>query len=81
MLKSDFLTMHQEENNMLKIRNEDLSTKLRRTENILSRVKDELASFRVSNGRNPYIDFDEEKRLSAKLKVSRGKDRYDDAQI
>ncbi|XP_048337159.2 kinesin-like protein KIN-12D isoform X1 [Ziziphus jujuba] len=59
-----------EENNMLKIRNEDLSTKLRRTENILSRVKDELASFRVSNGRNPYIDFDEEKRLSAKLKES-----------
>lgn len=62
--------MHQEENNLLKIRNEDLSTKLRRTENILSRVKDELASFRASNGRNPYVDFDEEKRLSAKLKVS-----------
>ncbi|PON49199.1 Kinesin-like protein [Parasponia andersonii] len=57
-----------EENNMLKIQNEDLSTKLRRTEFILSRVKEELACFRASNGRNPYIDFDEEKRLSTKLK-------------
>ncbi|POO03052.1 hypothetical protein TorRG33x02_011130, partial [Trema orientale] len=57
-----------EENNTLKIQNEDLSTKLRRTEFILSRVKEELACFRASNGRNPYIDFDEEKRLSTKLK-------------
>ncbi|KAF4366869.1 hypothetical protein F8388_013934 [Cannabis sativa] len=57
-----------EENNTLKTQNADLSTKLRRTEVLLSRVKDELACFRASNGRNPYIDFDEEKRLSSKLK-------------
>ncbi|XP_024021248.1 kinesin-like protein KIN-12D isoform X2 [Morus notabilis] len=57
-----------EENNMLKIHNQELSTKLRRTEGILSRVKEELNRFRDSLGRNPYIDFDEEKRLSTKLK-------------
>ncbi|CAB4320692.1 unnamed protein product [Prunus armeniaca] len=50
-----------------KVQNEELSTKLRRTEVILSRVKEELARFRASCGRNPYVDFDEEQRLSAKL--------------
>ncbi|KAL5539514.1 hypothetical protein UlMin_045193, partial [Ulmus minor] len=60
-----------EENNMLKIQNEDLSTKLRRTEVILSRVKEELACFRASVGRNPHINFDEEKRLSTKLKETK----------
>lgn len=54
---------------MLKIHNEELSTKLRRTEVILSRVKEELARFRASIGKNPRIDFDEERRLSTKLKV------------
>ncbi|XP_023879431.2 kinesin-like protein KIN-12D [Quercus suber] len=57
-----------EENNILKIQNEDLSTKLRRTEVMLSRVKEELARLRASIGRNPYIDYDEEQRLSMKLK-------------
>ncbi|XP_073152349.1 kinesin-like protein KIN-12D, partial [Henckelia pumila] len=57
-----------EENNLLKTQNEDLSTKLRRTEVILSRVKEELAQFRVANGRNPYINFDEEQLLDKKLK-------------
>ncbi|KAM4088915.1 hypothetical protein ACB094_07G109200 [Castanea mollissima] len=57
-----------EENNVLKIQNEDLSTKLRRTEVMLSRVKEELARLRASIGRNPYIDYDEEQRLSMKLK-------------
>ncbi|CAL2278907.1 unnamed protein product [Prunus armeniaca] len=56
-----------EENHKLKVQNEELSTKLRRTEVILSRVKEELARFRASCGRNPYVDFDEEQRLSAKL--------------
>ncbi|CAB4290343.1 unnamed protein product [Prunus armeniaca] len=55
-----------EENHKLKVQNEELSTKLRRTEVILSRVKEELARFRASCGRNPYVDFDEEQRLSAK---------------
>jgi kinesin family protein 15 len=63
--------IQQEENNMLKIQNEDLSAKLRRTEVILSRVKEELARFRGSMGKNPYTDYDEEQRLSIKLKVSK----------
>lgn len=62
--------MHQEENNMLNNQNEDLSSRLRRTELILSRVKEELACFRGSIGKTPHIDFDEENRLSTKLKVS-----------
>ncbi|XP_043711604.1 kinesin-like protein KIN-12D isoform X3 [Telopea speciosissima] len=57
-----------EENNLLKIQNDDLSAKLRRTENILSRVREELARYRASNGRNPFIGFDEEQRLNDKLK-------------
>lgn len=55
-----------EENNLLKIENEDLSNKLRRAEVILSRVKEELARYRASCGRS--IDFNEEQMLSNKLK-------------
>ncbi|CAI9769118.1 unnamed protein product [Fraxinus pennsylvanica] len=55
-------------NNLLKCQNEDLSIKLRRTEAILSRVKEELARFRASNGLNPFINFDEEQQLDDKLK-------------
>ncbi|KAL8554411.1 hypothetical protein ACS0TY_002561 [Phlomoides rotata] len=57
-----------EENNSLRCQNEDLSIKLHKTEAILSRVKEELAQFRVANGRNPYINFDEELQLDKKLK-------------
>ncbi|KAI3446035.1 hypothetical protein Pfo_002700 [Paulownia fortunei] len=57
-----------EENNSLKCQNEDLSIKLRKMEAILSRVKEELAQFRAANGRNPYINFDEEEQLDKKLK-------------
>lgn len=60
----------QEENNSLRCQNEDLSIKLHKTEAILSRVKEELAQFRLANGRNPYINFDEEQQLNKKLKVS-----------
>ncbi|KAK2991465.1 hypothetical protein RJ640_016500 [Escallonia rubra] len=59
-----------EENNLLIIQKEDLSSKLRRTEGVLSRVKEELAHFRAANGRSPYINFDNEQRLTDKLKVS-----------
>ncbi|KAK4848154.1 hypothetical protein QYF36_009833 [Acer negundo] len=52
---------------MLKYQNEDLSTKLRRSEVFLSRVKEELAQYRASIGKNPYINFDEEHRLNNKL--------------
>ncbi|XP_022897116.1 kinesin-like protein KIN-12F isoform X3 [Olea europaea var. sylvestris] len=61
-------TKIKEENNLLKHQNEDLSIKLRRTEAILSRVKEELARFHASNGLNPFINFDEEQQLDDKLK-------------
>ncbi|KAL3621187.1 hypothetical protein CASFOL_036099 [Castilleja foliolosa] len=57
-----------EENNSLKCRNEELSIKLRKTEAILSRVKDELSQFRAANGKNPFINFAEEEQLNKKLK-------------
>lgn len=62
--------MQQEENHTLKTHNEELSSKLRRTEVRLSRVNEELARYRASCGRNPCVDFDEEQRLSTKVKVS-----------
>lgn len=55
---------------MLKIRNEQLSAKLRKAEIIISRIKEELARLRASTGGKPCIDFDEEQRLRIKLKVS-----------
>lgn len=57
-----------EENNMLKTQNEELATKLRRAEVILSRVKEELARHRASAGKAPYINFDEEQRWNDKFK-------------
>lgn len=51
--------------------NDDLTLKLRRTDAVLARVKEELANFRASNGRSPFINFDEEQRLSNMLKVSK----------
>ncbi|XVF45199.1 hypothetical protein PTKIN_Ptkin02bG0185700 [Pterospermum kingtungense] len=59
-----------EENNMLKIQNEDLGAKLRRTEVVLSRVREELAHYRSSVGKNPRVNFDEEQRLNDKLRES-----------
>lgn len=55
---------------MLKAQNEELSSKLRRSEGILSRVKEELARYRAANGKNPCIHIEEEQRLNNKLKVS-----------
>ncbi|KAH6772638.1 hypothetical protein C2S51_011042 [Perilla frutescens var. frutescens] len=57
-----------DENNSLRCLNEELSLKLRKTEAILSRVKEELAQFRVANGKSAYINFDEEQLLHKKLK-------------
>ncbi|WOH04683.1 hypothetical protein DCAR_0624095 [Daucus carota subsp. sativus] len=58
----------EEENNLLKAQNEELSLKLRRSEGILSRVKEELARYRAANGKNPCIHIEEEQRLNNKLK-------------
>ncbi|VFQ65808.1 unnamed protein product [Cuscuta campestris] len=58
-----------EENNLLKNQNDDLTFKLRKSEAILSRVREELAHFRASNnGRIPYINLDDENRMETKLK-------------
>uniref|UniRef100_A0A7N0TDF2 Kinesin motor domain-containing protein n=1 Tax=Kalanchoe fedtschenkoi TaxID=63787 RepID=A0A7N0TDF2_KALFE len=57
-----------EENNFLRSQNEDLSLKLRRAENILSRVREELSAYRASVGKSCYFDFDDNERLHEKLK-------------
>ncbi|KAL9670442.1 hypothetical protein QQ045_007994 [Rhodiola kirilowii] len=57
-----------EENNFLRTQNEELSLKLQRAENILSRVKEELAAYRASVGKSRYINFDDQERLQDKLK-------------
>lgn len=62
--------MPQEENNMLKTQNEELSAKLRRANIFRSRVKEDLNRLRASAGDKPCIDFDEEQRLRIKVKVS-----------
>ncbi|WCJ33783.1 phragmoplast orienting kinesin 2 [Euphorbia peplus] len=57
-----------EENNMLKLQNDDLTAKLKRTEIILSRVKEELAHYRTSIGKRPLVDFDKEQQLMTELR-------------
>ncbi|KAJ8478415.1 hypothetical protein OPV22_022142 [Ensete ventricosum] len=59
-----------EENTLLKIENEDLNARLRRSEEVLLRVKEELARYRLSFGKDPCIDFDEEEQLRMKLQES-----------
>ncbi|GAB4837957.1 hypothetical protein Ancab_027485 [Ancistrocladus abbreviatus] len=57
-----------EENNMLKVQNDELSARLQRAEAIVSRVREELAQYRACSGRTPYINFDDECWLNNKLK-------------
>ncbi|KAF3781795.1 Phragmoplast orienting kinesin 2 [Nymphaea thermarum] len=57
-----------EENNLLKVHNEELAVKLRSTETLLVRVNDELVRYRACSGKKPYIDVDEEQILKNKLK-------------
>ncbi|KAF3333862.1 Phragmoplast orienting kinesin 2 [Carex littledalei] len=59
-----------EENNILRKQNEDLRSKLERTEIILERVKQELARYRASNGRDYNFDIEEEERLRQTLQES-----------
>jgi hypothetical protein len=66
-----FLSSKQKENNIiLRKQNEDLRAKLDRTESILECVKEELAQYRASNGKNPYFDIEEEEQLRQNLKVT-----------
>ncbi|KAL2344857.1 hypothetical protein Fmac_006142 [Flemingia macrophylla] len=67
-LETDHGIVQQEENNTLKIQNEELSAKLRRADIFVSRVKEDLARLRASAGMKTRIDFDEEQRLMMKLK-------------
>ncbi|URE45942.1 KISc [Musa troglodytarum] len=62
--------MLKEENTLLKIENEDLNVRLRRSEEVLLRVKEELARYRLSFGKDPCIDFDKEEQLRMKLQVA-----------
>lgn len=54
---------------MLKRQNEELSGKLQQLGAILTRTKEELARYRVSNGKDPYEQIEEEELLRKKLDV------------
>jgi kinesin family protein 15 len=49
--------------------NDDLRAKLRRSELLFARVNDELAQYRVSEGKSPFVNIDEEELLRSKLQV------------
>lgn len=66
----DGLIIIQEENNTLKIQNEQLSAKLRRSNHFMTRVQEDIARLRASTGSKQYIDFDQEQRLRKMVKVS-----------
>ncbi|KAG2630397.1 hypothetical protein PVAP13_3KG486900 [Panicum virgatum] len=59
-----------EENILLKRQNEELSAKLQQLGSILTRTKEELARYRVSNGKDPYEQIEEEGLLRKKLDES-----------
>ena len=59
----------QEENNHLMSMNEDLMSKLRRSDILLNRVNEELARYRTADGKTPHVDLDEAQRLQSKVQV------------
>ncbi|XP_066359140.1 kinesin-like protein KIN-12F isoform X1 [Miscanthus floridulus] len=56
-----------EENILLKRQNEELSAKLKQLGVILTRTKEELARYRVSDGKDPHEQIEEEELLRKKL--------------
>jgi kinesin family protein 15 len=62
--------VQQDENNSLRIQNDELSGKLRRAELLYTRVCDELAKYRTAEGKLPVLNIDEEQRLRNKLTVN-----------
>jgi kinesin family protein 15 len=58
-----------DENNALRIQNDELSGKLRRAELLYARVNDELSKYRSADGKQPFLDIDEEQRLCNMLQV------------
>uniref|UniRef100_A0A0E0MP56 Kinesin motor domain-containing protein n=1 Tax=Oryza punctata TaxID=4537 RepID=A0A0E0MP56_ORYPU len=61
---------HHEENNLLKKQNEELSAKLQKLGAIVARTKEELARYRVSDGKDPYEQMEEEELLRNRLEES-----------
>ena len=62
-------TTEQEENILLKRQNEELSAKLKQLGGILTRTKEELARYRVSDGKDQHEQIEEEEHLRKKLDV------------
>lgn len=62
-------TTEQEENILLKRQNEELSAKLKKLGGILTRTKEELARYRVSDGKDSLEQIEEEELLRKKLEV------------
>ncbi|XP_024367331.1 kinesin-like protein KIN-12F isoform X4 [Physcomitrium patens] len=56
-----------EENNLLRIQNDELTGKLRRAELLHTRNADELAKYRTAEGKTPLLHFDEEQRLRSQV--------------
>ncbi|EEE53520.1 hypothetical protein OsJ_36705 [Oryza sativa Japonica Group] len=61
---------HHEENNLLKKQNEELSAKLQKLGAVVARTKEELARYRVSDGKDPYEQMEEEELLRNRLEES-----------
>ncbi|KAF0888925.1 hypothetical protein E2562_020147 [Oryza meyeriana var. granulata] len=59
-----------EENILLKKQNEELSAKLQKLGAIVARTKEELARYRVSDGKDPYQQMEEEELLRNRLEES-----------
>jgi len=55
---------------LLRIQNDELSGKLRRSKLLHARVSDELAKYRIAEGKTPLLNFDEEHRLRTIVQVS-----------
>ncbi|WVZ91025.1 hypothetical protein U9M48_037258, partial [Paspalum notatum var. saurae] len=64
-----FPTIQQEENILLKKKNEELSAKLQQLGSILTRAKEELARYRISDGKDPFEQIEVEELLRKKLDV------------
>ncbi|CAK9213743.1 unnamed protein product [Sphagnum troendelagicum] len=65
-------TKIKEENLSLRTMNDDLRGKLRRSELLFARVNDELAEYRGSEGKSPFVNIDEEELLRSKLQEAEG---------
>lgn len=59
--------IEQDENNTLRVQNNELSSKLRRAEHLNSRVSEELAKYRTAQGKPAAINLEEEERLRTLL--------------